>query len=178
MHFVVVDDAARRQERELESVERVSIKSAVAGRELHGPVGPPREVLPVISVRVKELGHRLALLQEDIVLRVEHFRLNVAGCVFGELDVARRFVGVSGAHHVEHSRAGFPCRHLAAAIRRLGGFPCDAIRNEPVRVAVPVRERLDDRSRPGSAVLGEPGPVRYEFDFFRVHEWALPLHRR
>ena len=48
VHFVVVDDPARRQERELESIERVSVEGAVAGWELYGPVGPPREVLAVI----------------------------------------------------------------------------------------------------------------------------------
>ena len=64
MHFVVVDDTARGQEWQLESIERVSIESTVAFRELYCPVGPPCKMLLVKAPRMKELGHRLTVLQK------------------------------------------------------------------------------------------------------------------
>ncbi len=142
MHLVVVDDSARGQEGELEAIERVRIKRAVAFGELNGPVRPPRKMFRVIAPGVRELGHRLTVYQKNSMLLVQHLCMNDAGRVLGEFDITRRLVGVSGPHDVEDGRAGFPRWHLAAAIRRLRGFPGGRVRHEPIRAAVPIGKRF------------------------------------
>jgi len=124
---------------------------------------------------MNELRHRVALLQKVSVLRIQHTGLNVANGVLGELDVARRLVGVPGAQHVEHCRAGFPRRHLAAAVRRFGGFARGRIGDEPLCTCVPIGQRLDDRAWPRRARLFEPGFVRYKSDLLRVHGRLIPF---
>src|SRR5687768_1298380 len=106
------------------------------------------------------------------MLLVEHPAVNVPGRILCELYVAWRLVRVARAEDVEHCRAGFPRRH-SAAVRGLHRLARRRVLMEPLGLAVPIGQRLDDRAGLGGAVQSQPGLVGYESDLFRFHGWGV-----